>query len=146
MSNRNGKELFAVLNQEGMIDFGKFIPASLVRETLDLEYPEVATKEVFDRLALTELAAVDYVRNILLGQGMYLMGVRDGYRILTVAENLGQIDQYMHSADRKLNRALKLLKNTPKEPGRYPDQQEARAEMKRDNIRDHRRRMQPPAV
>ena len=74
MSNRNGKELLAELEMGGHIDYGKFIPSDVVRDCLDLVYPEVATKREFDQLALTEMAAVDYVRNVLLGCGMYIKG------------------------------------------------------------------------
>ena len=144
MSRREGRELLAELESGNFIDYGVFIPVEFVRECLDLEYPETATKKEFDQLALKEMAAVDYVRNILLGRGMYIMGVNAGYRILTVSENLGQVEQYMSSADRKLARGLKLLKSTPRERGAYPDQTEARAEMKRENIRSHRSRHQSP--
>ena len=144
MSKREGRELLAELEQNKFIDYGVFIPVEFVRDCLDLEYPETASKQVYDRLALQEMAAVDYVRNVLLGRGMYIMGVNAGYRILTISENVGQVEQYMSSADRKLARGLKLLKNTPRERGAYPDQAEARMEMKRENVRAHRQRHQTP--
>lgn len=143
MSNRNGRELLAEL--EGRIDYGAFIPVEVVRDILGLEYPEVGTKREFDQLALTEMAAIDYVRNVLLGRGMYIKGEASGYRILHVSENIAQVEFYMASADKKLARGLKLLKNTPRERGAYPDQTETRAEMKRENIRTHRQRHQPIA-
>jgi hypothetical protein len=146
VSNRSGKELLSELETGNFIDYGTFIPAEFVRDCLELEYPEVAPKQVYDRLALQEMAAVDYVRNILLGRGMYIMGVAAGYRILTVSENIAQVEQYMTSADRKLARGLKLLKNSPRERGAYPDQAEARMEMKRENVRTHRQRHRPPAT
>lgn len=137
--SKEGKELFSSI--EGMIDFGAFIPSKTVHYALGIEYPEVASKKEYDALALQEMSAVDYVRNILLGRGMYIRSVSGGYRILSVSENIEQVDQYMTSADRKLRRGLKLLKNTPKKPGEYPDQQEAKAEMKRENISAHRSRI-----
>lgn len=140
MSNRNGRELLDELDTGGFLHYGKFIPVAVVRDCLDLEYPEVATKREFDQLALLEMAAVDYVRNVLLGRGMYIKGEAAGYRILHISENLAQVEQYMTSADKKLSRGLKLLKNTPREAGSYPDQTEVRAEMKRENIRAHRQR------
>ena len=140
MSNKEGRDLMCHLDRGGYLDYNVFIPAELVREQLGLVYPETATKREFDQLALAEMAAVDYVRNALLGRGMYLRGVAGGYRILTVSENMEQVELYMSSADRKIVRGLKLLKNTPREPGRYPDQQEVRAELKRESIRAHRRR------
>ena len=147
MSRREGRELLADLESGNFIDYGVFIPAEFVRDCLDLEYPETATKKEFDQLALREMAAVDYVRNVLLGRGMYIRGVEGGYRILSVSENFEQVDLYMTSADRKLVRSLKLLRNTPREAGRHHDQAEVRAEMKRESVRAHRQRhQQPPAT
>lgn len=137
--SKEGKELFEAI--DSLIDFGSFIPSKTVHEALGIVFPDVASKREFDALALQEMSAVDYVRNVLLGRGMYIRGVAGGYRILSVSENIEQIDQYMTSADRKLRRGLKLLKNTPKEAGKYPDQQEARAEMKRESISAHRNKL-----
>lgn len=140
MSNKEGRGLMEFLEDESLLDYNTFISAEIVREQLGLEYPEVGTKREFDQLALQEMAAIDYCRNVLLGRGMYLRGVAGGYRILTISENMEQVELYMSSADRKIIRGLKLLKNTPREPGRYPDQQEVRAELKRESIRAHRQR------
>lgn len=138
--SKEGKDLFSSI--EGMIDFGEFIPSNVVHSAIGITYPEVASKKEYDALALLEMSAVDYVRNILLNRGMYIRGVSGGYRILSVSENMEQVDQYMKSADRKLRRGIKLLKNSPKKPGEYPDQQEARAEMKRESISDYRKKIQ----
>lgn len=137
--SKEGKDLFEAI--DSLIDFGEFIPSKVVHEALGIDYPEVASKREYDSLALQEMSAVDYVRNVLLGRGMYIRGVPGGYRILSVSENMEQIEQYMNSADKKLRRGLKLLKNTPKEAGKYPDQQEARAEMKRESISAHRNKL-----
>lgn len=137
--SKEGKSLFEAIDP--LIDFGAFIPSKVVHNALGITFPEVASKKEYDALALLEMSAVDYVRNVLLGRGMYIRGVSGGYRILSVSENIEQVDQYMTSADRKLRRGLKLLKNTPKKPGEYPDQQEAKAEMKRENISAHRSRI-----
>lgn len=127
------KGLFAALEDAGMIEYGAVIEAGFVRETIGLEYPDVATKKEFDHLALAELAAIDYVRNILLGRGMYLSQHKDGYRILLPSENARQVELYVSSADKKLNRALKLARNTPVKPARRHDasQIEARILMKK---------------
>jgi hypothetical protein len=138
--SKEGKDLFSAI--EGMIDFGHFIPSSVIHQALGIAFPDVASKKEFDSLALMEMSAVDYVRNILLGRGMYIRGVHGGYRILSISENMEQVDQYMKSADRKLRRGIKLLKNSPKKPGEYPDQQEALAEMKRENISAYRNKIQ----
>jgi hypothetical protein len=130
----------AFLEGESLLDYNVFISAEIVRECLGLEYPEVGTKREFDQLGLAEMAAVDYCRNILLGRGMYLRQVQGGYRILTIGENVKQVDLYMDAAERKIRRGQKLLRNTPREVGAYPDQQEVRAELKREAIRAHRQR------
>jgi len=140
VSNKDGRGLLECLEGENLLDYNTFISAETVREYLGLEYPEVGTKKEFDQLALAEMAAVDYVRNVLLGRGMYIRGVAGGYRILTIGENLEQVELYMSSADRKIVRGLKLMRNTPREAGTYPDHQEVRAELKRENIRAHRQR------
>lgn len=136
MSNREShKEFYSTLQKMGMLEYGSIIPAKLVHELLEIEMPESAPKAVYDRLSLIELAATDYVRNMLLGQGKYLTGTSTGYRILLPSENASQIDLYMEAADRKLTRALKLSRNTPQEAKRMPDQTEARILMKRNGLR-----------
>lgn len=136
MSKREaGRELFAALQEAGQLEFGSEILATEVQAILGLEVPATATREVFNALAMAELAAVDYVRNVLLGQGKYLAGTRAGYRVLLPSENAQQIEHYMASADRKLNRALKLSRNTPAEAGHRADQTEARIAMKRSSQR-----------
>ena len=113
MSNHKGKELLASLEEMGLIEYGSVIHANLVRKVLGIEYPDVASKKVFDALSLAELAGVDYVRNVLLGRGMYLCQHLGNYRILLPSENAKQVELYVSSADKKLNRALKLTRNTP---------------------------------
>lgn len=135
MSKRDaGRELFAELQARGLLAFGSEILAADVQEILGLEVPEVGTREAFNALALAEMAAIDYVRNLLLGQGKYLAGTRAGYRVLLPSENAAQVEQYIASADRKLNRALRLSRSTPNET-RQLDQTEARIAMKRAGMR-----------
>lgn len=136
MSNRETyKDFYSVLNEMNLLDYGAIIPTSTVHELLGIEMPSSAPKRVYDQLALFELAAIDYVRNILLGQGKYLTGTSTGYRVLLPSENAEQVELYMEAADRKLSRALKLSRNTPQEAKRMPDQTEARILMKRSGIR-----------
>lgn len=126
--------LLAGLEERNLLEFGSDIPTELVHQLLDIEMPRYAAKEVYDRLAMIELAAIDYCRNILLGQGKYLSGTRTGYRILLPSENKGQIDAYMSSADRKLSRALKLSRNSIADTVVH-DQTEARIMLKRSGFR-----------
>lgn len=129
------RSLLNVLQSNGLTEYGSHIPGDLVRSTIGLEYPDVGTKAEFDKLALAELAAVDYCRNVLLGQGKYLAGVNGDYRILLPSENSRQVEQYMKSADQKLVRALKLSRNSPAGVMQHPDQTASRIHMKRIGIR-----------
>ena len=135
------KDLLTTLKDAGRLEFGAHIPAAVVRDALGLTYPEVGSKAEFDKLALLELGAVDYVRNHLLNEGKYLRGTNDGYRILLPSENAAQVEAYMSNADGKLRRALKLHRNTPKESGSPNDggQTEARIHLKQQKSR-HRPR------
>ena len=123
------------LVDQGLTEYGSVIPMSLVHEYLGITVPDVATREEFNRISLLELAAIDYCRNILLGEGKYLSGTASGYRILLPSENQAQIANYMTSADRKLSRALKLNRNMPKMDSFQPSQIEARILLKRDGMR-----------
>jgi len=129
------RELFQELQLRGQTEYGSIIDGSMVRHFLGITYPELGTKAVFDKLALAELAAIDYVRTMLLNEGKYITSTPSGYRILLPSENAKQVDAYIISADRKLNRALKLNRNTPKEAAGTADHTEARILMKRQNRR-----------
>lgn len=136
MSKRSEhKEFYSALNELGLLEYGSVIETGMVHELLGIEMPASAPKRVYDQLALTELAAIDYVRNMLLGQGKYITGTPAGYRVLLPSENAAQIDLYIESADRKLSRALKLSRNTPQDATQGTDQTEARILMKRTGIR-----------
>lgn len=128
------RDVYDALDQAGLFDFGAVIPRAMVYDLLGLDVPEVASKAVFDRIAMLELQALDYCRNMLLGHGKYLAGTPSGYRVLLPSENKAQVDSYMESADRKLERALKLSRNSPK-ASHLPDQTEARIMMRRKGYR-----------
>ena len=128
------RDVYDALDQAGLFDFGAVIPRAMVYDLLGLDVPEVASKAVFDRIAMLELQAMDYCRNMLLGHGKYLAGTPSGYRLLLPSENKAQVDAYMESADRKLERALKLSRNSPK-ASHLPDQTEARIMMRRKGYR-----------
>ena len=131
------RDLLAKLRELGLTEYGSVIPSALVHQTLRLGFTETAPKSVFDKLALAELAAIDYCRNALLNEGKYLMGTTTGYRILLPSENAGQVEQYVGSADKKLLRALKLSRNTPPidSKAHHPDQTAARILLKREGAR-----------
>jgi hypothetical protein len=129
-----GKELIQFLRINRMDGFGAEIKADALRAVIGIEMPSVGTKKQFDSIALQELSAVDYARSILLNEGKYLT-MRDGdYRILLPSENARQVESYMQQADKKLRRALKLTKNTPRSDNQTPNNTAARILMKRESI------------
>lgn len=130
------KELLTTLRDRGMLEFGSVIMGDTVRDILGIEYPEFGTKKDFDDVALAELGAIDYVRNVLLNEGKYLAGDKGNYRILLPSENKAQVDAYMQQADRKLRRAQKLSQNTPTENRHKPEENaDVRILMKRSSVR-----------
>ena len=128
--------LFEELEKRGLLEYGSAIPSELVHELLDITVPQYAAKAVYDRLSMLELSAIDYCRNVLLGQGKYLSGTRTGYRVLLPSENKGQIDSYVSSADRKLSRALKLSRSSPVDASHNADQTSARIMLKKSGVRN----------
>lgn len=131
----DNKEIIQRLRELGLTEYGSVIPGDKLRQMAGIEYPTTGTKAEFDALALDELSAVDYVRNCLLNEGKYLKAHRDDYRILSPAENNGQVEAYMRSADNKLRRAIKLSKNTPAMVDSQPNNHNARLMMKRESIK-----------
>ena len=130
------KELLQELRARKLLDYGSHIPGDLIRQFLGIEYPEVGTKKEFDEIALLELGAIDYVRNVILNEGKYIAGQNGDYRVLLPSENKQQIERYMESADRKLRRAGKLSRNTPVSKfDRKTDNTQARIMLKRESIR-----------
>lgn len=130
-----GRDLFSLLSDRGLLEYGSLIPAEMIRKFLDIEVPTVGTKQQFNEAALMELKAVDYVRNSLLDHGKYVASTGDSYRILLPSENAHQCEKYISAATKKLNRSLKLSRNTP--AGDHPgtDQQTVRAIMRKEGIR-----------
>ena len=143
------KELLAALRGRGLLEYGSVMKGEEVRDILGIEYPEVGTKKDFDEVALAELGAVDYVRNILLGEGKFIASHQGDYRILLPSENKRQVDAYMQQADRKLRRARKLSSNTPPAESYTPSaNHDVRLAMKIGNQRGRlsRRPQQPGAA
>lgn len=106
-----GKCLLKHMQENGLDDYGSYIDGDELHAVLGIEMPETATKKVFDQLALVELSAVDYVRNVLLGEGKYITKSGNGYRILLPSETEHQVDAYIRQAKKKLSRAQKLRAN-----------------------------------
>lgn len=135
MSKQEHRDLFEGLKLRGLLEYGSVILSTEVHEILGMKVPAFGTKAEFDAFSLRELGAIDHVRNVLLGQGKYLAGTRSGYRVLLPSENAEQVEHYISSADRKLSRALKLSRNTPRDPSQSLDQTEARIAMKQQGVR-----------
>ena len=144
--NEIHKALYRALQETGLLEYGSRIEGELIREQLGIQVPRTGTKEQFDQIALRELAAVDFIRTLLLREGKYLAGDKDGYKILLPSENRAQVDAYMSQADRKLRRAQTLLRNTPSRPHKQADQTEARIMMKRESIRERGRDVRQPTT
>ena len=132
-TTQKGKELYSYLLKHGKTDYGAIIPALEIQQIIGIEYPETGTRKQFNEIALIELAVIDYVRNILLGEGKALSQSNGDYRILLPSENNRYIEKYMSSADKKLKRALKLSKNTPKNE-LYESDHSIKIHLKRQNI------------
>ena len=124
-----GRDLYDHLEGRGLLEYGAIITADKIQSFLEIVVPETGTKQQFDEVELCEFKAIDYIRNTLLGQGKYLAKSQGSYRILLPSENAVQCDRYISSASKKLNRSLKLSRNTP--PGDHPgtDRQTVRALM-----------------
>jgi len=112
-TTENGKELYAHLKSKGLLEYGSVVTELEIQNFLGISYPEVGTHDQFKSLDLIMLAVTDYVRNILLGTGKAFIQSKGDYRVLLPSENAKYIEGYMKSADKKLQRALKLSKNQP---------------------------------
>lgn len=129
------KKLFDALVHNELVAYGSEFPATFVHEVLGLEFPESAPKRVYDDLSLKELSAIDYVRNILLGQGKYLEANGQMYRICLPSENRIHVERYMKSADKKLKRAGRLSRSTPPSATGAPTQDGVRMHLKQTSRR-----------
>ena len=132
------KDLLSYIRTNKLDEFGSIILGEDVRNILGLVMPEVGTKRDFDNVVMAELQAIDYCRNVLLGEGKYLTSTKGDYRILLPSENAKQVDSYVSSADKKLKRALKLSRNTPTYSDKQPCNKHVRIEMKRQSIKNQR--------
>lgn len=102
------------LRSRGLLEYGSVITSHLVHELLDINLPDRATRAQFETASLVELSCIDHVRDALLSEGKYLGGCPQGYRVFLPSENASQVEVYMRSADRKLRRAQRLSRSTPR--------------------------------
>lgn len=128
-------DLLQHLKTLGLLRYGAVIEREVVHEFLGITMPALGTRAEFDAVSLAELSATGAVRDVLLREGKYLAATRTGYRVLLPSENKAQIDAYMASARRKLNRAQKLNRTTPVAHNHQADQTEARILMQQEGLR-----------
>lgn len=128
-------DLLQHLKTLGLLQYGAVIEREVVHEFLGITMPALGTRAEFDAVSLAELSATGAVRDALLREGKYLAATRTGYRVLLPSENKAQIDAYMASARRKLNRAQKLNRTTPVAHNHQADQTEARILMQQEGSR-----------
>lgn len=128
-------DLLQHLKTLGLLQYGAVIEREVVHDFLGITMPALGTRAEFDAVSLAELSATGAVRDALLREGKYLAATRTGYRVLLPSENKAQIDAYMASARRKLNRAQKLNRTTPVAHNHQADQTEARILMQQEGLR-----------
>lgn len=128
-------DLLQHLKTLGLLQYGAVIEREVVHAFLGITMPALGTRAEFDAVSLAELSATGAVRDALLREGKYLAATRTGYRVLLPSENKAQIDAYMASARRKLNRAQKLNRTTPVAHNHQADQTEARILMQQEGSR-----------
>ena len=128
-------DLLQHLKTLGLLQYGAVIEREVVHDFLGITMPALGTRAEFDAVSLAELSATGAVRDALLREGKYLAATRTGYRVLLPSENKAQIDAYMASARRKLNRAQKLNRTTPVAHNHQADQTEARILMQQEGSR-----------
>ena len=139
MTDTTNKEFYAWFVENGYSTYGAEVPVEVVQAFLGIEYPETASKKLYDTLTLIELGYIDYVRNMLLNDGKYLTNSRGVYRVLLPSENAAQVERYVSGASKRLNRALKLSKNTPAEYKKPNDDTAIRIELKKKSIQEAHR-------
>jgi hypothetical protein len=109
------KSLYESLSDMGLLGYGSVIPADIVRKLIGISLPITGTRAQFAELVLLEFGPVAILRDQLLDEGKYLKKDGDSYRILMPSENAERIQKYNDAAVRKLQRATRLRKHTPKE-------------------------------
>ena len=129
------KELFALLEKKNLLNYGSVIPASLIREAVDLHYPETGSYKEFKELELLELSFIGWVKDKLLNEGKTLVQRGDSYRIPLASENAYEAERLHSAANRKTARAEKLLRNTPLPQYQRPNNSRTRSQRKQEHRR-----------
>jgi hypothetical protein len=130
LSNNALRAIVKMMEEAGMLGYGSIIDGDSFREMIHVKYPETGTKAEYDRLELMELSRVDFIRGELLKKGRFLLRENGNYRIALPSEHAQIIDRYLESANRKINRARLLGKNSPPSAEGI-DERIVRAEMMR---------------
>lgn len=108
----NLKELFIRLNESGFFDFGNVITEQEILDLFDLKKPTFGSYEAFKEFDLKLLGITAFFRNQLIKEGKYLKQTNGDYRVLLPSENAKIIELLYQSANRKLQRGIRLAKNT----------------------------------
>lgn len=120
----NIEEITNTLLAAGTFDYGAIMqPVELLNHYgIDLQADEdMAGWSVSDirkqitRNALTELALVDKIRDILIDEGRYIGKTKGVYRVYLPSENEQVSSNYLRSASRKTSKASRLRQATPVE-------------------------------
>lgn len=128
------RDIFETLHKQGKFDYGTTIALDTICAWFHIDYPEEGTRQEFKRAELALLKVTDYIRSQLLNEGKYFKQDGEAFRVLLPSENIHQAELYIKSANRKYNRALKLVRNTPSEQKQNTNV-EARIEMRKTKTR-----------
>lgn len=110
------------LRVEGWVTYGATMSADEFRRRFEVtrrddeELEDMAFASAYKLRKLEELAeleAADFVRQVLLKEGMYLERRGQQYRIALPSENAAVAEQYLDRARRASRKADLLLKSTP---------------------------------
>jgi hypothetical protein len=138
-STTPGEKLWSILREQDRTHYGDRFPISLVHSALGILVPKVGSRRDFERIALIELAAIDYVKNRLVDEGKWLTRQGSEYYIPLPSENAHFIDNMLASAQRKLKRARRLRSNTQAEEA-TTDQTASKILMIEDSVKSARKR------
>lgn len=109
------ENVFKTLNDQGLLEYGATFTAEYFKQLCGIVEPKTGTRKDFESIALAELSAIDFIRNVLIQNGRYIKKDGDSYRVLLPSENAKQADLMRESARKKLKKAKSLETNTPTE-------------------------------
>ena len=107
------ESVLETLHEKGLLEYGATFSADYFRGLCGIVVPDRGTRQEFNQVALAELAAIDFIRNVLIEKGRYIKSDNNAYRVLLPSENTKQANLMRESAKRKLSKAKKLEQNTP---------------------------------